>query len=113
MRRTYGKRSKEQSPPRPVPASCALGEGAEAAGGGGGGGGEEAHKRGRLEGGGQQLLASSLASVGRMRAQLEEFSYQVVRLAGAGARGLAPRPRRARHPNGPRSPLPSHPLATV
>ena len=111
MRRTYGKRSKEQSPPRPVPASCALGEGAEAAGGGGAGGGEEAHKRGRLEGGGQQLLASSLASVGRMRAQLEEFSYQVVRRLAGAARGAWRRARGA-HAT-PTAAHSSHPLALL
>ena len=72
MRRTYGKRSKELSPPRPVPASCALSEDAEGALG------APDAKRGRLEGG--QLLATSLASMGRMRAQLEEFSYQLVRV---------------------------------
>ena len=66
-RRTYGKRSKELSPPRPLPASGAVEEGAP-----------PDSKKTRLEG---ALLSSTLASQGRMRAQLEEFSYQLVRAA--------------------------------
>ena len=70
LKRTYGKRAKEQSPPRPATHSSSIDSDGDP--------GAES-KKSRLEG--TLLLASSaLASraVGRIRAQLEEFSYHLV-----------------------------------
>ena len=71
VKRTYGKRAKEQSPPRPAAHSSSIDSDGDP--------GAES-KKSRLEEGTLLLASSALASraVGRIRAQLEEFSYHLV-----------------------------------
>jgi hypothetical protein len=72
-RRTYGKRAKELSPPRPL-LSAVDTEPSEASGEGAGD-----LKRSRIDSLLTSTLASQRVSVGRIRAQLEEMGYQLVR----------------------------------